>query len=223
MIAHMPRHAAHVLPAADPTTPTSDVMDLPPTTIAVADAVTHYRQIRELTRDELSEILRRNGYLISADDLRRIEARERIVSVDDLMALSYALSTSPARLLAHISVERPTADAPLATGVPDDVEQGEMLAWIADRTSLDAATRKEWWTDQTQRIEIRHQHVRDQLDGAYEELRVLTSDKDRVPSRREAILQDRIAEGEAQVTEGELNLAFAEHRLENLGSDASSD
>jgi hypothetical protein len=51
-----------------------------------------------------------------------MENRERIVTVDDLMAIAYALDTTPAVLLTHIPIDMPAPEGPLATGLPANLD-----------------------------------------------------------------------------------------------------
>ncbi|WP_205683622.1 hypothetical protein [Brevibacterium aurantiacum] len=51
--------------------------DLPPTSRAFADAVHHYRQLRDLTLDVLAYVLAQLGHGLTTEDLRPIENAER--------------------------------------------------------------------------------------------------------------------------------------------------
>lgn len=61
----------------------------------MSDAITHYRQLRELTTDELAYVL---------------------LMLDDLVAIAYVLDTTPAVLLSHIPIDMPEPEGPFATG-----------------------------------------------------------------------------------------------------------
>lgn len=89
-----------------------------PTSLAVSDAITHYRQLRELTIDELAYVLRMLDHPISADALAEMERCARPVTVDDLVAISYALDTTPAVLLSHIPIDMPEPEGPWPPGSP---------------------------------------------------------------------------------------------------------
>jgi transcriptional regulator with XRE-family HTH domain len=114
---------------------------LSPTSLAVSDAITHYRQLRELTRDELAYVLSMSGHPLSPDAIAEMENRDRPVTVDDLMAIAHALDTTPAVLLTHIPIDIPAPEGPLATGLPADLDQAELRAWVEGRTELDRAGR----------------------------------------------------------------------------------
>ena len=141
-----------------------------PTTLAVSDAVTHYRRIRELTIDELSYVLLMLGHELSTTDIAAIENRTRPATVDDLIALSHALNTSPAVMLSHIPIDLPYNDGPLGTGLPYDVDHLELRAWLEGRTTLDRQTRIEWWTNRVMKLRLRSVHHEEQLTGAQLEL-----------------------------------------------------
>lgn len=65
----------------------------------VADNIKHLRTIQNLGYTALSNRLSAVGREISAVGVRRIEAMERRVDVDDLVALAAALHTTPIALL----------------------------------------------------------------------------------------------------------------------------
>ncbi|MFF4410699.1 hypothetical protein [Streptomyces sp. NPDC001404] len=56
-----------------------------PTSLAVSDAITHYRQLRELTIDELTYVLLMLDHPISAEALAEMERCARPVTVDDFV------------------------------------------------------------------------------------------------------------------------------------------
>ena len=66
-------------------------------------AVAHYRQMRGLTYRSLSSRLSGLGSPIAASALRRIELGERLVDVDELVLLAWALDVSPLELLTPVS------------------------------------------------------------------------------------------------------------------------
>lgn len=80
-------------------------MDLGPTGEQAASAIRSLREKRRLSYAELSRILDGLGRPIPALGLRRIEAGERRIDVDDLVALALALEVSPLAILL------PTSDA----------------------------------------------------------------------------------------------------------------
>ncbi|MFE4835528.1 hypothetical protein ACFRAU_12700 [Arthrobacter sp. NPDC056691] len=192
-----------------------------PTTLAVSDAITHYRQLRELSCDELSYVLSMLGYTLSSDAIAAVENRERPVTVDDLVAISYALGTSPAVLLTHIPIDMPAPEGPLASGLPADVEPLELRAWAEGRTALDPRSRIGWWQDKVSRLRVLSMHYEEQLQGAYEEIRELgelaLQEADAPPVQ---VLQSRIRDGEYALHQADLALATAEQQLEALRGEA---
>lgn len=95
---------------------------LPPTSRAFADAVHYYRQLRDLSLDELSYVLAQLGHGLTT---RHIERREQAATVDDLIAIAAALGSRSAILLSHIPIDMPApgdaagnrpADRPRAAG-----------------------------------------------------------------------------------------------------------
>ncbi|MFD2024013.1 MULTISPECIES: hypothetical protein [Promicromonospora] len=188
-----------------------------PTSLAVSDAITHYRQLRELTRDELAYVLEMSGHAISAGRIAEMEDRERPVAVDDLVAISYALGTTPAVLLTHIPIDMPDPEGPLATGLPGDVRQAEARAWIEGRTMLDRESRMRWWRNQVGRLRVLSAHHEEQLQGAYAEIRdlgELAIQEEDAPQVQ--VLHVLIRDGEHALNQSEIALALAEMQLDTL-------
>ncbi|GAB3616593.1 hypothetical protein GCM10027416_11500 [Okibacterium endophyticum] len=183
---------------------------------AVGDGIARYREIRRLSRDELSYALSTAGHDLDVDDLRLIEQGGAIVTADDLVAVSVVLDVSPAVLLSHVPAGRP-AEEPLGTGVPADVDQPELAAWAQGRTGLDRASRLRWAEDRVARLRILAAHHQEHLEAALAERdelgELVAQEADAVPVQR---LLDRIQEGEHAVRDADLALAYAEHRLEGL-------
>ncbi|MFD0305198.1 hypothetical protein [Streptomyces sp. NPDC127119] len=88
------------------------------------------------------------------------------MTVDDLVAIAYALDTTPAVLLSHIPIDMPAPEGPLATGLPGDVDQAELRAWLEGRTTLDRESRVGWWEEQVAHLRGRSAHHEEQLQGA---------------------------------------------------------
>ena len=192
-----------------------------PTSLAVSDAITHYRQLRELTRDELAYVLGMSGHPLSTDAIAAMEKRDRPVAVDDLVAISYALGTTPAVLLTHIPIDMPDAEGPLATGLPGDVKQAEARAWIEGRTMLDRESRMRWWQNEVGRLRVLSTHHEDQLQGAYAEIRELGElaiQEEDAPQVQ--VLHALIRCGEHALNQSEIALALAEMQLDTLQPDA---
>lgn len=193
------------------------MLPLAPTSLAVSDAITHYRQLRELTRDELAYVLEMSGYPLSADVIAEMENRDRRVAVDDLVAISYALGTTPAVLLTHIPIDMPSPEGPLATGLPGDVQQAEVRAWIEGRTTLDHESRVRWWWNEVARLRVLSAHHEEQLQGAYAEicdLGELAAQEEDAPQVQ--ALHILIRDGEQALNQSEIALALAEMRLDAL-------
>ncbi|SEP54377.1 helix-turn-helix domain-containing protein [Amycolatopsis saalfeldensis] len=201
----------------DPSMPSTS-----PTSLAVSDAITQYRQLCELSRDDLSYVVSERGYSVSAEDIRQMENRERSVTVDDLVAIAYALDTTPAVLLAHIPIDMPDPEGSLATGLPDDLSQPELRAWIEGRTVLDRPSRACWWQKYVSCLNVASVHHDDQLQGARAELRDLGElaerEEDAPPVQR---LYCHIRESEHALCQAELALALAERQLNGLKDSAS--
>ncbi|NEA14209.1 DNA-binding protein [Streptomyces halstedii] len=183
----------------------------------MSDAITHYRQLRELTIDELAYVLLVLDHPISADALAEMERCARPVTVDDLVAIAYVLDTTPAVLLSHIPIEMPAPEGPFATGLPSDVDPTELRAWIEGKTTLDRESRVRWWEERAGRLRVRSAHHEEQLQGAYAELRELgdlaVQEASAPPMQR---LRWRIQDGEHALSQAEVALALTQHRLNNL-------
>jgi hypothetical protein len=193
------------------------VPQTPPTTLAVSDAITHYRQLRELTRDELSYVLTMAGHPLSSDTIGQMENRQRVVTVDDLIALACALDTTPAVLLTHIPIDMPAPEGPFATGVPADLDRAELLAWVEGKTALDYESRVRWSEDRVGRLRVLSTHLEDQLQGGYAEIRELGElAEQEAETRPVQMLRMRIRDGEYALNQAEIALAIAAQRLDRL-------
>ncbi|MFK0256631.1 DNA-binding protein [Streptomyces sp. NPDC090445] len=139
------------------------------------------------------------------------------MTVDDLVAIAYVLDTTPAVLPSHIPIDMPEPEGPFATGLPSDVDQNELRAWIEGKTTLERQSRVNWWNERLARLRVRAAHHEEQLQGAYAELRELgdpaVQEADAPPVQR---LQWRIQDGEHALNQSEVALALTEHRLGNL-------
>jgi transcriptional regulator with XRE-family HTH domain len=188
-----------------------------PTSLAVSDAITHYRQLRELTIDELAYALLMLDHPISADTLAEMERCARPVTVDDLVAIAYVLDTTPATLLSYIPIDLPEPEGPFATGLPSDVDQAELRAWLEGKTTLDHQSRVSWWKERLACLRVRAAHHEEQLQGAYAELRefgdLVVQEADAPPVQH---LQWRIQDGEHALNQSEVALALTEHRLDSI-------
>ncbi|WP_326742701.1 DNA-binding protein [Streptomyces sp. NBC_01768] len=186
----------------------------------MSDAITHYRQLRELTCDELACVLLMHGHPIPADDIAEMERCERPVTVDELVAIAYALGTTPAVLLSHIPIEMPEPEGPFGTGLPRDVDQAELRAWIEGKTALDRESRVHWWEERAGRLRVRSAHHEEQLQGAYAELHefgeLALQEADASPVQR---LLWRIKDGEHALNQSEVALALTEQQLGSLRGD----
>lgn len=73
-----------------------------PTTVAVAGAIAHFREQRDLTCAELAYLLSLTGHDLGLEAVLQMERGERAVTVDDLVALAYVLDVTPNDLLGHV-------------------------------------------------------------------------------------------------------------------------
>lgn len=190
---------------------------IPPTTLAFSDALTHYRQLRSFDLDDLAYVLAVSGHGLTSEDLRRLERAEQRATVDDLTAIAAALDVTPADLLAFVPSDRPVPEGQLATGLPHNMELAELRAWALGRTGLDRESRLAWARDRVDRLRIRLDHVEDQLRGARDEWASLGELVSQEPDAPQVYrLQDRIRDGEHDLSQAEVGLAMAEQRLDEL-------
>ncbi|CPZ27743.1 helix-turn-helix domain-containing protein [Mycobacteroides abscessus] len=109
--------------------------DIGPTARAVAANVKLLRG--SWTYTELSERLQKTaGWNINAVGIRRIEAEERRVTPDDLVALAVALGVSPATLLMPLVQTVRSDDQVEVTAVSHPVLAHEYWSWITARWPL---------------------------------------------------------------------------------------
>lgn len=199
--------------------PRTTVVAMPPllpTSRAVAAAVIHHRELRQLTREELSCLLAGLGHKIGPAGLRDIEQGQTVTTVDDLVALAVALDVSPSVLLSHMPSDYPGSGR-LGTGVPGDVDQPELQGWVQGRTGLDRESRLRWSRDRVQRLEILLAHHEEQYRGALGELEDLGELALQEADARPVIAIHRRAEASRQaMTRAETALAYAEHQWEAL-------
>jgi transcriptional regulator with XRE-family HTH domain len=96
----------------------------------VADNIKRFREAQNMNFTQLAERLGAvANWSINAVGIRRIEAGERRVSTDDLMALAVALDVSPATLLMPSTGS--ADDLIEATGVDGDVPARRLWRWLA--------------------------------------------------------------------------------------------
>lgn len=108
--------------------------DYGPTAKAVAQNITRLRESQNLTYTQVSERLTTGGWPLTPVAVRRVEQCERRVTVDDLVAFSVALDTSPASLMMP-SAARPE-DTVLFTGVTTATTAKRAWAWLSTFTPL---------------------------------------------------------------------------------------
>lgn len=190
----------------------------PPTTLAVAAAITHFREVRDLTSAELAYLISLRGHQLSLDDILCMEKGERAVTVDDLVVLAHVLDVTPNALIGFVPMPPDAPDGgPIATGLPDDLAPGELEDWLDGHLGLDDASRAAWWQAQERRLEILSLHLEDQLAAAVEELRDLDDeaqqDADDSSAQR---LYARIQEGELAVHDTGRTLDVIGMRLDEL-------
>lgn len=186
------------------------------TQLAVAEAVEHHRHRLRLTIDQLADRLHALGHPLGPDGVRDIERAAVPADVDDLMALAVALEVSPTTLLTHVPDDHP-GEAPIATGVPADVQQPELIDWMTGRTKLDLESRIAWAQEQIERLEVRSVHHADQARGARQELddlgELALQEADSPHVQR---LRERVQESEHAMVQADVALAYARHRLSRL-------
>lgn len=102
--------------------------ELGPTGTSVADRVKQLREDQRLGYAELSRQLSALGRDIPPLGLRRIEAGERRVDADDLVALALALGVSPITLLMPESTSGD--DEVQATGIEGYVTARRLWTWL---------------------------------------------------------------------------------------------
>lgn len=95
----------------------AEIEDLGPTGATTAANVKHFREAAHMTYADLARRTEELGHPIPSLGLRRIEARARRVSVDDLMVLAAALHVSPVSLLLPREGEAPAVTGQ-AEGTP---------------------------------------------------------------------------------------------------------
>lgn len=112
--------------------------ELGPTGLALAQNVRRIRETRRLGYAELSRLLADLGRDIPPLGLRRVEAGERRVDADDLVALAIALGVSPITWL--MPAAEKASDLVEVTGFPGRVPAEKFWSWLtADRALPDVA------------------------------------------------------------------------------------
>src|SRR5690606_41674170 len=107
--------------------------------------------------------------------------------------------------------------APLATGLPGDVQQPELRAWLEGRTALDHRSRLQYAIDRYRAQSIRYVHLEDQLGAAHEEMQALGDlALQETDAPQVIVLDGRIHEGEHELVQAEVALAMAEEHLQDL-------
>lgn len=142
-----------------------------PTAETVAANVRRLREdVLNLSYTRLSELLKeRADWSINPVGIRRLEAGERRISADDLVALAVALGVSPATLLMPYTTER--AERVLATGTGPQSAEG-LWRWLVGNNPFKGSGRHlaefwlnswpEWEHDEmAEEINARRRRVRD--------------------------------------------------------------
>lgn len=155
------------MPASSPCDENGDTR---PTTLAVAEALHRTRLVVGLSVDELSYVVERMGHPMPPERIDAIEHCRTSVTVDDLMALCWALDESPSVILSFIPDIRPPHD-PLASGVPHNVEPNELEAWVRGDRFVSRRDRAGYWAQTLERLNNTLTHLNDQLDAIQEEFR----------------------------------------------------
>lgn len=189
-----------------------------PTTLAVAGAIAHFRELRDLTCAELGYLLSLRSHELTLEEIFRIERGEQSVTVDDLVALAHVLDVTPNDLLGHVPMPPSGTDGgPIGTGLPEDLAPEELADWLSGRLQLDDASRAIWWERREADAAIYLAHCEDQLEAAVDELRDLgelaLQEADARPVQRLHVL---IREGELAVYETGQMLDVMAMRLDQL-------
>lgn len=187
-----------------------------PTTKAVADAVVHYRQIRQLSLDELSYVIALFDFDLSVDDLIDIERAQRPATVDELMAIAFALDVSPSLLLTHIPIQQPI-EGQLATGTVDNLDPFELRDWVQGKTHLDRPSRIAWHEEKVRALQIKAAHIDEQFAGACLELQELGELAERESEAMHVqVLHQRIDAGKRELVYMDCAIACAQQHLDEV-------
>ncbi|MDC8973982.1 helix-turn-helix domain-containing protein [Mycobacterium marinum] len=113
------------------------------TAATVATNVKRLRENKNLSYTQVSDRLRQiAGWSINAVGVRRIEAGERRVNVDDLMSLAVAFGVSPLTLL--MPKAQNSDNSVEITGVADEpLQAGRLWNWLVGRLPLVGETAEE--------------------------------------------------------------------------------
>ncbi len=174
----------------------------------VARNVRAIRRRQALTQEDLSAQLDRLGRPIAVPGLRALENGKRRVDVDDLTALSMALGTHPADLLALPEQAEFAVCDPQPTGSTKAFTAGEVEAWMEGRIAhLAVDDVVEYWKSYIERNELladafRQQIVEDAASGAPDN----------------PFAADRMAARASNVRQHELRLELARRRLADIES-----
>lgn len=106
-------------------------IDIGPVGMAVAANVRHLRELRQFSYVGLSKQIRELGRHVDAVALRRIEAGQRRVDVDDVMVLAVALGVSP------LAVLLPHGDGKIVAG-GECYRKDRFWDWACGRRTLSA-------------------------------------------------------------------------------------
>lgn len=227
-VAQYSHYCASGIPASTPepvyVPVTVPVTSVAPTALAVGDAVLQYRQSQAMTRDEVvgrTQQHASHGYTLTADRLRLIENGESTATVDDLVALAFALDLSPTVLLGHLAITAADPDQPLATAMPADLGYLEYQQWLSGEISLDPASRLTWYQNLRANISIQIAHHQDQLDAVVDELDDWAhAHEDTHDHARLAYLNKLNFETEQALNDLNRALRLAEHQIEILAGRA---
>lgn len=121
-------------------------MDLGPTGEQTRQRVKQLREMRRISYAELSRMLGELGRDIPPLGLRRIEAGERRVDVDDLVALAVAFGVAPTTLLMPDAADRKESVAATGTG---ERPAESLWKWLIADNPLKGSGRDvvEFWLD----------------------------------------------------------------------------
>jgi transcriptional regulator with XRE-family HTH domain len=102
----------------------------------VAENVRRFRELQQLSLDDLSRRMTEVGWPIIASGLSKLERGARRIDVDDLTALAEALKVDPTRLLLPAGHEREDSDVLISEMEANIEHVGPVI--IAARDALEA-------------------------------------------------------------------------------------
>ena len=112
-----------------------------PTAHTVAANIRTLRTLQGMTQADLSAALADRGHEVPELGVRRWEKAQRVVTVDDLTALSLALDCSPAALLVPLPGRDGWEGMTEVTGHDGEVTPESVWRWVTQRTAVAPAVK----------------------------------------------------------------------------------